>query len=152
VAEDTGMTIVLFASFAIVSQCLLLAYFIDRRLKTGAADRYGWIVYGMGVPALLLAVLFIVEGEALRWWLGPLLFAAWAAFGFAVDSVFKVPWRGPIDWPVFVVYVALYSAAQVMLWIPLWFIHPALWGVYAVLFGLSTSFNMLGHVRAGTPD
>ncbi len=143
-----GTTMVLFASFAIVAQCLLVAYFLDRRLKTGAADRYGWIVYAMGVPGLLLAVLIIADGDTVRWWLGPLLFAVWGAYGFAIDNVFKIPWRGPIDWPVFIVYVALFTAAQVMLWIPLWFVHPALWGVYAVLFGVSTGLNILGHVRA----
>jgi hypothetical protein len=149
VSGNDGTTIVLFTSFAIVAQCLLVAYFLDRRLKTGAADRYGWIVYAMGVPGLLLAVLFIVDGDTQRWWLGPLLFAIWSAYGFAVDNVLKRPWRGPvINWPVFIVYVALYTAAQVMLWIPLWFVHPVVWGVYAVLFGVSTGLNILGHIRA----
>jgi hypothetical protein len=139
------MTQALFTSFAIVAQIMLVAYFLDRLWRPVAADKYGWIVYGMGVPALFLAVLFIADGDERRWWLGPLLFAVWALYGATLDVFAKIQWRDPIRWPYFGPFVALYSAAQVMLWIPLWFVSPWVWGVYSVLFGISTGLNIRGH-------
>ena len=139
------MTIVLFATFAFVAQCVLVAYFLDRLWRPALADRFGWIVYAAGISGVLLAFVFIVEGDDRRWWLGPALFAIWAAYGLTIDVVLKIQWRDPPRWSVFVPYVLLYSAAQVMLWIPLWFVHPVLWAVYGVLFVVSTALNIRCH-------
>ena len=139
------MTMVLFATFAFVTQCLLIAYFLDRLWRPTLADRFGWVVYAMGVPGALLAFIFIVDGDDRRWWLGPTLFAVWAAYGLAIDVVLKIQWRTPPRWSVFIPFVVLYSAAQVMLWIPLWFVHPVLWAVYGVLFVINTGLNIRGH-------
>lgn len=137
--------VALYTGFALVAQCLLVVYFLGRLRRPSAAARYGWIVYAYGLAGAGLGLLLFEAGLARRWWLGPLLYAAWAAYGFVVDSVLRIEWRDPIRFPVFGPYVLLYSITQVLLWIPLWFVHPALWAVYGGLFVAATWLNIRGH-------
>lgn len=141
----------LFAAFGLATQALLLAFFAARRWSRPAADRYGWVVYGFAGLGLPLGAWLLLDGQSPTLFVGPLLTAAWAAFGAIVDLWRPSDWRRPpIAWKVLVPYVALYFSAQMFMWWPLWSIEPAAWAVFLVLFVPSTVLNVRGHLGNGT--
>ena len=104
---------------------------------------------GLGLP---LGAWLLLDGQSWRLFVGPLLTAAWAAFGASVDLWRPSDWRRPpIAWNVFVPYLALYFSAQMFMWWPLLSIEPAAWAVFLVLFVPSTVLNVRGHFGDG-PD
>lgn len=147
-ADDSGTTLVLFTAFSIVAELLILAYVIDRAMRGEAAERFSWVVYGMGVPAVLLGALFIIDGDEARWWIGPMAFAAWTLFGAVIDHGLRIRWRDPARWPVLAAYVALFAAAQVALWVPLWFVHPAVWATFGALLLVILVLGVRTNTRA----
>jgi hypothetical protein len=95
------------------------------------------------------AFFFMVSGEPWYSWLACGLFAAWAIFGYVVDILRPISWRAPLRWQILVPYLILYISAQFAFWIPLWFIWPGYWMMYAVLYTVSTVLNISNHSRAG---
>ena len=142
---STDAQVMLFAAYGITSQVLLLAYFAARRWRIHLAERYGWIAYAFGVVGLVVGAWLWASGASYRLFSGPLLFAAWSAFGAAVDLWRRVEWRSPIRWSILVPYVVLYLAAQMFLWWPLWDFMRGAWAVYLVLFVANTALNIGGH-------
>lgn len=140
-----------FAAFGLATQALLLAFFAARRWSRPAADRFGWVVYAFAGLGLPLGAWLLLDGQSPRLFVGPLLTAAWAAFGAIVDLWRPSDWRRPpIAWKVLLPYVALYFSAQMFMWWPLWSIEPAAWAVFLVLFVPSTVLNVRGHIGNGT--
>jgi hypothetical protein len=137
--------IVTFAGFGIGSQVVLVAYFAARRWAPGLAERHGWLAYAFAGLGLPVGVWLLVGGESWRLWAGPVLLAAWAALGSAVDLWLRVEWRDPILPSVFAPYVTFYFFAQMFLWWPLWNIDRVAWGCFLVLFVASTALNLRGH-------
>jgi hypothetical protein len=138
---------VAFAAFGLATQAMLLAYFAARRWALRSAERFGWVVYAVSLIGAPLGVWLLMGGESWRLFTGPLLMALWALVGAIVDVWRPREWRGPpIAWSVLVPYVALYFAAQMFLWWPLWNIERAAWVVYLLLFVPSTALNLRGHV------
>jgi hypothetical protein len=145
--------VAVFASFAIASQVILVAFFAARRWLPASADRYGWIAYGFGALGLAVGIWLAVIGESWRLWSGPILFAVWAAYGTWVDLLRRVDWRPtaqnishqPIQWNVLGPFITLYLAAQMFLWWPLWDYWRAGWAVYLILFAANTALNIAGH-------
>ena len=141
-----------FAAFGLAMQALLLAFFAARRWSRPAADRFGWVVYAFAGLGLPLGAWLFLDGQSWRLFVGPLLAAAWAAFGAIVDVWRPSDWRRrPIAWNVLVPYLALYYSAQMFLWWPLWDIERAAWAAFLVLFVPSTVLNVAGHLGDG-PD
>jgi hypothetical protein len=142
----------LFVAFGLATQALLLGFFAARRWSRPTADRFGWVVYALAGLGLPLGAWLLVDGQSWRMFVGPLLTAAWAAFGAGVDLWRPSEWRRPpIAWNVFVPYLALYFSAQMFMWWPLWSIEPAAWAVFLALFVPSTVLNVAGHFGDG-PD
>ena len=135
-----------FGTFAVASQAVLLMYFASRRLRATIADRYGWLAYAFGLMGLPLGWWLLADGAPWQLYAGPILFAAWSAFGGWADRLARIEWRQPIRWNVFGPYVFLYLAAQMFLWWPLWDRWMAGWIVYLGLFAMSTALNLIGHV------
>lgn len=94
---------VAFAIFGVVSQAILLAFFIARRWALKVATRYGWSVYvvaGLGLP---LGVWLQIVGQSWRLFVGPILMAVWALFGSLVDLWRPSEWRRPpFTWVVLI--------------------------------------------------
>jgi hypothetical protein len=137
--------VVAFASFGIVSQALLLAFFAARRWSPQVAKRFGWLAYAFAALGLPLGGWLFLGGQSWRLYGGPLLLALWAGLGASVDLWLRVQWRAPIKWSVFVPYVALYFFAQMFLWWPLWDAQRLLWGCFLLLFVANTALNVGGH-------
>ncbi len=135
-----------FAVFAIGSQLVLVAFFAARRWRPELADRWGWIAYVLGIPALGLGVASAIADQPLIYVAAGVLFAAWAAYGATLDLGLHTEWRSPVKLSFLVPFVLLYTAAQIAFWIPLWYVNIALWIAYAVLYTVNTALNVRGHV------
>jgi hypothetical protein len=135
----------LFVATSLLIQVALVAFFALVKWNFAAAMQMGWIVYALAVPAAVVSGILMRAGKPWYLCLAGVLFAAWAIFGTAVDLVWAVQWREPILWPVFVPYVALYTASLMFYWWPLLRVHRASWFVYAALYVTSTLLNVTSH-------
>ena len=152
-----------FAVFAITSQAILLSFFMCRRWRRDLADRYGWIAYAFGVLGLAVGIWLFIVGAPWQLFVGPILYAIWAAYGAWADLFRRIEWRPsiesvverqPVRWSVLGPYITLYFAAQMFLWWPLWDRWQIGWMIYLVLFVANTGLNIAGHFgsrRTSTP-
>lgn len=134
-----------FVLFAFFLQVVLIIHFAFRRRSMATAIRYGPLVYALGIPAVLISLWQASEGEPWYLWLGGVLFALFALFGYVVEYVFHIHWRSPIVWPIFIPYIALYLSAICFYWWPLATIDRSLWFAYTGLFLVSTVLNVISH-------
>ncbi len=132
-----------FASFFL--QVALLIYFAIRKWNFDLAMQWGRLVYLLALPMLVVSLALLVGKNPWYLWLGGFLYAIFASFGYIVDIARPIAWRSPIYPPVFVPYVLLYLVSLMFYWWPLARIWWPLWYVYAVLFVISTFFNVSSH-------
>ena len=157
-AANMDINLTAFATFAITSQVILVAFFASRRWARKVADRYGWLAYAFGILGLAVGAWLATDGASWRLFLGPLIFAIWAGYGSWVDLFRRIEWRPradsitrrPIQWSVLGPYITLYLTAQMFLWWPLWDYWRPGWAVYLVLFIANTALNMAGHFGGGS--
>lgn len=135
----------LFVLWAFLFQVILIVHFSLRKWFFDVAIRYGWIVYALSVPAVVVRLILLVGGKAWSLWLGGFIYLAWAIFGYTVEYVRKIEWREPILLPVFGPYILLYLATVMFYWWPLALIDRRLWYAYALLFVASTALNVTSH-------
>lgn len=135
----------LFVFVAFSIQIVLLAFFALRKWKFDTAMQFGWIVYALAVPAVIVSLVLLIAGKPWQFWLGGFLYALWAILGYVVDIARPVAWRAPILWPVFVPYVLLYLSSLMFYWWPLGNLQRPLWFIYGVLFAISTLLNVASH-------
>ena len=136
-----------FVILAFVIQVMLVVDFAARNWKPSIEEKLGWLVYAMGLPASILGVLFLLNDQPWYYWTATLLFILWAAFGYVVDIVLGVKWRSPAKWSIFIPYVILFISSLLAFCVPLWFIRPVLWIVYALLYATHTVLNMYSHFQ-----
>lgn len=136
----------LFLAWGFFFQIVLIVHFILRKWAFDAyLMKYGWIVYALAVPAVVISAAILSGGKAWSFWLGGLIYFAWAAYGYVVEYVMHVQWRSPIAWRYLGPYVLLYLATVMFYWWPVALISRPLWYVYAVLFVVSTLLNVFSH-------
>jgi hypothetical protein len=140
---DNSSKLFVFVAFFI--QIVLVVFFAARKWQFEAAMQHGWIVYALGIPAVIVSLILLFDGKPWPLWLAGFLYAAWALFGYTVDIAYPVVWRSPILWPVFIPYLLLYLSSLMFYWWPLANIYRPLWFVYAVLYVLSTILNISSH-------
>lgn len=135
----------LFVYTSFFIQIVLLVYFAFRKWRFDTAMQFGWIIYALAVPAVIVSLLLLIGGKSWSFWLAGFLYMAWAILGYIVDIARPVAWRAPIIWPVFIPYVLLYLLSLMFYWFPLGNIQRPLWFIYAVLFVISTILNITSH-------
>jgi hypothetical protein len=135
----------LFVVTAFSIQGVLLIYFAIRKWNYEAAMRWGWIVFALAIPAVIVSLIILRAGSPWYLWLGGFIYGAWAVFGYFVDIARPVSWRSPIYWPVWIPYVGLYMSGLMLYWWPLGTIQRRLWFIYAGLFVISTILNVTSH-------
>lgn len=136
----------LFIIWAFLFQILLIAHFAIRKpLFESYTVKYGWIIYALCVPAIVISIVLIRGGKSWSFWLGGFLFLVYAVFGYWVDFVAQIQFRSPIRPSVAVPYVVLYLATVMFYWWPLGLLSRPLWFVYAVLFVVATVLNITSH-------
>ena len=135
----------LFVIWAFLFQIVLIVHFALRKWLFDVAMRYGLIVYGLSVPAVVISIILLLGGKTWSLWLGGFIYLVWAVYGYSVEYVRKIQWRNPIHWQILGPYVFLYLATIMFYWWPLGLISRPLWFVYAVLFIISTVLNATSH-------
>ncbi len=141
----------LFLAWAFFFQLVLIVHFILRKWAFEAyVVKYGWLVYALVVPALIISAVLMSGGKAWAFWLGGVFYLVWAVFGYVVEYVMRVQWRSPVDWRFLGPYVLFYLATVMFYWWPVALISRPLWYVYAALFVISALLNVLSHRPART--
>ena len=134
-----------FLAASLGQQVVLVIYFALRKWHVPGASPVGWLVYGLGIPAVALSVMLVKARKPWYLWTGGFLFGAWAAFGVVVDLIHPVAWRSPMLPSIFMPYVLLYTASQMFYWWPLLRVHRVSWCIFAALYSLSTFLNVTSH-------
>ncbi len=137
---------VLFVVWSFVFQIVLIMHFLLRKWFFDIyIMQYGWVVYALSVPAILVSLFLLLGGKPWSLWLGGFIYLVWAIYGYVVEYAKRIPWRNPICWSIFGPYLFLYLATVMFYWWPLALIRRPLWYVYAVLFIISTTLNLTSH-------
>jgi len=145
--EDSLET--MFVVTAFLFQIVLIVHFALRKWRFDIAQRYGWIVYGLSLPAAVVSLILLLGGKSWSFWLGGFIYLVWAIFAYIVEYVRGIRWRNPFNWQIGGPYVVLYLATVMFYWWPLALISRPLWYAYALLFIISTILNVSSHKGSG---
>jgi hypothetical protein len=136
----------LFVVWAFFVQIVLIVHFaLRKRFFESYTMRFGWLVYALAIPAVVISVVLLAQGKSWSFWLGGFLFLIYAAFGYWIDYVRGIQWRNPLRVAVMIPYVLLYLSMVMFYWWPLGLLSRPLWIVYTGLFILSTILNVTSH-------
>lgn len=136
----------LFIVWAFTFQIVLIVHFAVRKpFFESYTVKYGWIVYALCIPAVIISIILMLGGKSWSFWLGGFLFLIYAAFGYWVDYVAKIPWRNPLSLSIAIPYVFLYLSTVMFYWWPLWNLSRPLWFVYTILYVIATYLNIRSH-------
>ena len=136
----------LFIVWAFTFQVVLIVHFAVRKpFFDSYTVKYGWIVYALCIPAVIISLILMLDGKSWSFWLGGFLFLIYAAFGYWVDYIAKIPWRNPLSLSIAIPYAFLYLSTVMFYWWPLWNLSCPLWFVYAILYVIATFLNIRSH-------
>jgi hypothetical protein len=135
----------LYVYTAFFIQAVLLVYFAVRKWDFDLAMQWGWLVYALALPAVIVSLVLLVAGKPWYLWVAGFLYAIFAVFGYVVDIARPLSWRSPVYLPVLIPFVGLYLSSLMFYWWPLGSIRRPLWYLYAVLFVFSTTLNVTSH-------
>ncbi len=135
-----------FVAWAFVFQVVLIIHFGLRKWRFSEyVMKYGWIVYALALPAVLLSLVLWRAGKTWGLWLGGVVYGVWALFGYVTEYVKKVAWRNPVRWSILGPYLVLYLGTVMFYWWPLALVSKPLWYVYGLLFVVATILNVTSH-------
>jgi hypothetical protein len=136
----------LFVVWAFLFQILLIVHFAIRKpFFESYTVKYGWIIYALCIPAVVISIILLRGGKSWSFWLGGFLFLVYAIFGYWVDFVAQIQFRNPLRLSIVVPYVVLYLATVMFYWWPLGLLSRPLWVAYAILFVIATILNITSH-------
>jgi len=136
----------LFVIWAFLFQVSLIAHFAIRKpFFESYTVKYGWIIYALCIPAVVISIFLLRGGKSWAFWLGGFLFLVYALFGYWVDYVAQIEFRSPLRPSILVPYVVLYLATVMFYWWPLGLLSRPLWFAYAILFVIATILNITSH-------
>ncbi|MBI9045124.1 MAG: hypothetical protein JEZ06_11605 [Anaerolineaceae bacterium] len=144
--SDLGILDFLFIVWAFFFQIVLIIHFaVRKRWFESYTMKYGWWVYALCIPAVLISLILLLGGKSWSFWLGGFLFLVYAVFGYWIDFIKGIEWRSPLNKSILFPYVTLYLATVMFYWWPLALLDRRLWFVYAGLFVISTFLNLRSH-------
>jgi len=136
----------LFIAWAFLFQILLIVHFAVRKLFFESYTlKYGWIIYALCIPAVVISIILFRGGKSWAFWLGGFLFLLYAVFGYWIDYMAHIQFRNPLRPVIAFPYVFLYLATVMFYWWPLGLLGRPLWFVYAILFVIATVLNVMSH-------
>ena len=136
----------LFIIWAFFFQIVLIVHFaIRKRYFESYTLKYGWLVYALSIPAVIISIILLLGGKPWSFWVGGFLFLVYASYGYRIDYVKQIQWRNPLRPSIMVPYVFLYLATVMFYWWPLGLLSRPLWIIYAVLFVIATILNITSH-------
>lgn len=137
---------ILFVAWAFFFQIALIVHFaLRRRFFEGYTLKIGWIIYALSIPAAVISIILLLGDKSWSFWVAGFIFLIYAAYGYWVDYVRRIPWRNPLRLSIMFPYVFLYLATVMFYWWPLALLSRALWVAFAVLFVIGTVLNIMSH-------
>jgi len=141
------MLLALYVGFAFLVQALLVINFTARYWKPELERNYGWIIYALGLPSLILGILMLVDSRPWYFVVPPLLFSVWALVGYRVDVWHPAEWRNPPRWSIFIPYVALFMGSLLLFWFSMWYVDSIYWIAFGLMYVIETILNIYSHRR-----
>ena len=136
----------LFVVWAFFFQIALIVHFaVRKRFFETYTLKFGWIVYALCIPAVIVSLILLRAGKPWYFWLGGFLCLLFAAYGYYIDYIRQISWRSPVVPGIMVPYITLYLSTIMFYWWPLMRINRTLWFVYAGLYVISTILNITSH-------
>ena len=136
----------LFVIWAFTFQIILIVHFAIRKpLFETYTAKYGWWVYALCIPAVIISLILMQGGKSWHFWAGGFLFLLYAIFGLYVDYIAQIDFRTPFLPAVGIPYVMLYLVTVMFYWWPLWPLSKLLWGGYTVLYIIAMVLNIRSH-------
>jgi len=136
----------LFIVWAFFFQIALIIHFaVRKRFFETYTLKYGWIVYALCIPAVIVSLILLRAGKPWYFWFGGFLCLLFAAYGYYTDYIRQISWRSPIVPGIMIPYITLYLSTIMFYWWPLWRINRTLWFVYTGLYVVSTILNITSH-------
>jgi len=136
----------LFVVWAFLFQIVLIVHFAIRKpFYESYTMKYGWIIYALCIPAIVISIILFRGGKSWSFWLGGFLFLAFAIFGYWIDYVAQIQFRSTLRLSVVFPYAFLYLATTMFYWWPLGILNRPLWFIYAILFVIATILNVTSH-------
>lgn len=136
----------LFVFWAFFFQVVLILHFaIRKRFFESYTLKYGWIVYALCIPAVIISIILLLGGKSWSFWLGGFLFVLFGAYGYWIEHIKHIQWRNPMQQSIMFPYVFLYLSTVMFYWWPLGQLSRSLWVVYGILFILATILNITSH-------
>jgi len=136
----------LFILWSFFLEIILIIHFALRKpFFESYTLKFGWLVYGLSIPGVLVSLVLLIQGKSWSFWLGGFLYLLFSGFGYWIDYIKGISWRKPLRKDVMFPYVTLYLAAIMFYWWPLAALHRPLWFVFAGLFVISTILNIRSH-------
>lgn len=136
----------LFVAWGFFFQIVLIVHFAVRRiLFESYTEKYGWIVYALCIPALVVSILLFRGGKNWSFWIGGFVFLLFSALGTYIDYVMKIEFRRPFQAHVGIPYVVLYLGTVMFYWWPLGVLSRPLWLAFGILFVIGTVLNITSH-------
>ncbi len=144
--SDLDSLELLFVIWAFFYMLVLILHFaVRKRFFERYTLRFGWIVYALGLPAVVISLILLFGGRNWGFWLGGFLCLLFSLFGYWVDYVKQIPWRKPLNKSVLFPYITLYLATLMFYWFPLRLIYPPFFYVYTGLYVIATVLNITSH-------
>jgi hypothetical protein len=137
---------VLFVAWAFFYILVLIVHFaLRKRFYQSYTLRFGWLVYALGLPALIISIVLLLGGKSWSFWVAGILCLIYSCFGFWIDYVKKINWRKPLIPRIMFPYVTLYLATLVFYWFPLGLLYKPFWYAYSILFFIAMLLNLRSH-------
>ena len=137
---------ILFVVWAFFFQIVHIVHFaLRKRFFESYTIKIGWIVYALSIPAVVISIVLLLGGKSWSFWLGGFLFLVYAAYGYWVDYVKRIPWRNPLRLSIMSPYVFLYLSTVLFYWWPLGLLSRPLWFAFVILFVIGTILNVTSH-------
>lgn len=136
----------LFVVWAFLFQIVLILHFALRKpFFESYTMRYGWIVYALSIPAVIISLILMRSGKSWFFWLGGFLFLVYAVYGYWVEYISQIQFRNPLRLEIVFPYVFLYLATVMFYWWPLARLSRRYWFFYTILFVIATILNINSH-------
>ena len=124
---------------------LILHFAVRKRFFESYTLKFGWIVYALCIPAVIVSLILLRAGKPWYFWLGGYLCLLFAIYGYYIDYFKQIPWRNPVVPGILIPYITLYLSTIMFYWWPLLRINRTLWFIYAGLYVISTILNITSH-------
>jgi len=136
----------LFVIWAFFLQIVLIVHFALRKpFFESYTQKFGWIVYALCFPAVVISCILLLGGKSWSFWLGGFLFLIYASYGYWIDYIKAIEWRNPLRKDIVFPYLTLYLGTVMFYWWPLALLYRPLWFVFGVLFVIGTILNITSH-------